>query len=175
MMHSKTIFLCLAIFLGIGLVPFTSVSQETSDADHLATINRMYEKYRHDFPGINEVSPAVLMEWLETGDVVIVDIRKKSERKISVLPHSITKRELDAVIEDHKGSPIVLYCTIGYRSGKLARSLQKQGVDVYNLQGGILAWVHAGGFVVRDDEPTHQVHVYGNKWNLLPESFEAVW
>ena len=37
---------------------------------------------------------------------------------------------------------VVTYCTVGYRSAKVARQLQKQGfTNVKNLRGSILGWV----------------------------------
>ena len=51
------------------------------------------------------------------------------------------------------------------------------GVRAYNLAGGILAWVQAGGPVVdgRTGTPTRRVHVYGRKWNLLQPGWEGIW
>lgn len=79
-----------------------------------------------------------------------------------------------------KGKRIVVYCTIGYRSGKYAMELAGQGIRAENLEGGILSWSHAGGpFQVRNDAglatPTRRVHVYDKGWNLLHPDYEAVW
>jgi sodium/bile acid cotransporter 7 len=46
---------------------------------------------------------------------------------------------------------------------------------VYNLRGGILAWVHDGGTVYDQNGETRRIHVYGRKWNLAPNSYQAVW
>lgn len=43
----------------------------------------------------------------------------------------------------------VFYCQMGGRSAQAAAFAAAQGLgDVYNLQGGITAWAHAGGEVV---------------------------
>lgn len=36
---------------------------------------------------------------------------------------------------------VVPYCTVGYRSGKYAEALQKEGFQVANLACSILGWV----------------------------------
>ena len=70
---------------------------------------------------------------------------------------------------------IVIYCTIGLRSGLYAEELRRKGHAVRNLRGGILAWVHAGQDVVKGGRPTRRLHVYGPKWDLLPDGHVAVW
>ncbi len=45
--------------------------------------------------------------------------------------------------------PTVFYCQMGGRSAQAAAFAAAQGLrDVYNLQGGITAWAHAGGEIV---------------------------
>ena len=75
----------------------------------------------------------------------------------------------------YKDAVKIAYCTISYRSGKFAQKLQKKGIPVYNLKGGILAWVHDGGKVYDLNGETHRIHVYGRKWNLGPKGYQAVW
>jgi len=55
-----------------------------------------------------------------------------------------------------------------------AQELGKQNVDVLNLRGGILAWLHAGGRVYRQGRAVKQVHVYGERWDLAPADFQTV-
>ena len=54
-------------------------------------------------------------------------------------------------------------------------TLEKAGIPVYNLRGGILAWIHAGGKVYDQTGETARVHVYGQEWDLAPEPYEAIW
>ena len=75
------------------------------------------------------------------------------------------------------GTEVVIFCTAGYRSGVAAKQLQAQrpALRARNLEGGILAWVHAGGDVVDEEgKPTTRVHVYGSTWNLLPHTHTGV-
>jgi rhodanese-related sulfurtransferase len=44
-----------------------------------------------------------------------------------------------------KGATTILYCRSGGRSAQAAAFFAANGfVDIYNLQGGIIAWVNAG-------------------------------
>ena len=64
--------------------------------------------------------------------------------------------------------------SVGYRSGSEAARLRRDGLDARNLRGGILEWCHAGQPVVNAGGPTRRVHVYGARWNFLPEGYEPV-
>jgi hypothetical protein len=55
------------------------------------------------------------------------------------------------------------------------KEAQKKNLDAYNLRGGILAWSHAGQKFSRSEKEILDVHVYGEKWNLIPESYNPVW
>jgi len=174
MINSRFI-LTFAVTLVVCLASLSSWSSEVVDAERLALLEKMYADFRDDFSGIGEVSADTLMEWMSAGEVVIVDVRERAEREVSRLPHSITPKELESYLEGHHSQRVVIYCTIGYRSGKFTRSLQDKGVKAYNLAGGIIAWVHHGGTIEHDGNSTRRVHVYGKKWNLLPEAYEPVW
>ena len=86
---------------------------------------------------------------------------------------AVVAREFDA--EASAGKTVVAYCTIGYRSGKYTEKLRSRGIDAYNLEAGILGWVHSFRPVERDGNQVRQVHVYGKQWSLLPEWYEPVW
>ncbi len=165
----------LAAVLVLNLMALPCLGEEVSDAELLAKIETMYQDYRQDFPNIGEVTAQKLTEWISLRNVVLVDVRKPAERAVSQLPNSITKNDLEASLDSFTNRPIVVYCTIGYRSGNFTKDLKKKGVKAYNLEGGILAWVHHGGTVEHDGSPVQKVHVYGKRWSLLPVGFEAVW
>ena len=63
-----------------------------------------------------------------------------------------------------------------WKSAQYTQKLLADDFDAYNLGAGILAWVHAGRPVVDPQgAETRRVHVYGAKWDLLPEGYEGVW
>jgi len=165
----------LALIFSIIVAASPSLAEDTTDAGRLAEINTMYQDYRQDFPDIGEVSPDTLSHWINSGNVVLVDVRKPKERAVSQIPKSITQEEFEDQLDTFTDRPIVIYCTIGYRSGNFTQDLRKKGVKAFNLEGGILAWVHHEGTVEHEGATVQQVHVYGQRWSLLPAGFEAVW
>ncbi len=94
------------------------------------------------------LSVAELEAMLQQGDLRLVDVRTDAEVARGKIPqgdsiplHLIPLRlhELD------KNAPVVFYCQMGGRSAQAAAFAAANGfADVYNLQGGITAWAHAG-------------------------------
>ena len=148
---------------------------DSVNAARAARIQLMYDGYRRDFPEIGEVDAISLQQWLEEENLVLVDVRRDEEREVSVVEGSISRQEYEGRRAEYADKRVVTYCTIGYRSGRYADILRKNGIESYNLVGGILAWVHASGTVDLDGKPTQRVHVYGQQWSLLPVGFEPVW
>lgn len=85
---------------------------------------------------------------LKQGDLRLVDVRTEAEIAQGKIPqgeplplHIIPLRlgELD------KNATTVFYCRSGGRSAQAAAFAAANGfTDVYNLQGGIIAWANAG-------------------------------
>jgi rhodanese-related sulfurtransferase len=148
---------------------------ELTDDQKLERINDLYEKYKRSFPDVPDVSAEEFVAMRRENDVVLVDGRKKREQRVSMLPGAIPSREFEKNIEKYKEKTIVVYCTIGSRSGHYARDLIEKGFTAYNLRGSILAWIHAGQKLVSEGKETRRVHVYGRRWNLAPKGYEAVW
>ena len=62
-----------------------------------------------------------------------------------------------------------------YTFALIKPKLVDEGWKASNLRGSIVSWTHVGGDLVKDGAPTKRVHVYGRKWNLLADGYEAVW
>lgn len=98
--------------------------------------------------GFKNISVAELGAMLQQGKVRLVDVRTDAEvargkipQGISLPLHLLPMRlsELD------KAEPTVFYCQMGGRSAQAAAFAAANGFsDVYNLQGGIAAWMQAG-------------------------------
>lgn len=128
------------------------------------------------------LKPDSLLAILEDTNLVLLDIRQPEEQAVSMIPHALTTREF--ADRFRKGIPkakrIVVYCTIGYRSGQYAMQLASQKISAENLEGGVLAWSHAGGpLQVKNTAglatPTRRVHIHSKGWNFLHPDYEAVW
>ena len=160
---------------GIFLYPRISQGEPSLlDAQKKERVYRMYAGYKKDFPDVGDMMPTDAIALASKGAVVFVDVRKRSEMKVSTLPGAITRKEFINHPDKYLGKPVVVYCTISYRSGVFARQMAEKGIEVYNLTGGILAWVLEGGRVYSTNGETSQIHVYSNKWNLAPADYEVV-
>lgn len=147
------------------------------DVERRQKIESLYGDYKkRSFPAVIDVEPRLAMDLAGRQEVVFVDVRTPEEQGVSMIPGAVTKEEFLSHLEQYKDKIIIGYCTISYRSGKLARELRDtKGITLYNLRGGLLGWVHDGGKVVDRRGETKHIHVYGRKWNLAPSSFEATW
>lgn len=79
---------------------------------------------------------------------VVVDVRTPAEVARGAIPGArsipLHLLPLSASALD-KGRPVVFYCQSGGRSSQACAYLQQQGYDkLYNLRGGIMAWVRSG-------------------------------
>uniref|UniRef100_A0A7S2HKA1 Rhodanese domain-containing protein n=1 Tax=Helicotheca tamesis TaxID=374047 RepID=A0A7S2HKA1_9STRA len=118
--------------------------------------------YQRQYPNIPPMSSTQLLSLQqkqnEENPIIIIDVRTKAERSVSMIPGSIPlsnfKRRMtsssssddDEVSSLPPNADIVLYCTIGYRSGMEARRLNQlfpllKG-RIYNLDG-IVSYTHA--------------------------------
>lgn len=62
-------------------------------------------------------------------------------------------------------SKIIVYCSVGYRSGKVAEKLKQKGFEVYNLYGGIFEWLNQGHEIVgKNEKKTNKIHSYDEDW-----------
>lgn len=152
------------------------MAEAQTDAERKAAIEATYREFQPEFPEMSEVSVLELLRLRAEKDVMIVDVREPRERTVSIIPGAISKEAFELLKEDLGGVPIVVHCTIGYRSAKYVEALKAEGLEAYNLKGSILSWVHAGQPVVDPEgNETKRVHVYGKRWDLLPEGYEAIW
>lgn len=89
-----------------------------------------------------------LQTLLAKGNVRLLDVRTEAETargmipKGEKLPLHLLPIQMSGM---SKNAAIVFYCQVGGRSAQAAAFAASNGfTDVYNLQGGILAWAQAG-------------------------------
>lgn len=103
-------------------------------------------------------------------EIYILDAREREEYDISHIPNARYigfNNFSKATVEDiPKDAPIVIYCSVGYRSEKIGEKFQKQGfTNVSNLYGSIFEWINAGNEVENNmGEKISKVHTYNKKW-----------
>ena len=135
-------------------------------------IDRMIEANFPDAPTITTDSLAQRLADTTATRPVLLDARSTEEYAVSHLPgaHRVPPDAdpiagLDTLSQD---TPIVVYCSVGYRSARVTAQLRKQGfTDVSNLKGSIFRWANEGRTVVRDGNPVRAVHPYDNTWGRL--------
>ena len=155
--------------------PFGRPPAPADDAARRQAVERLYADYRREFPEVPDIAPADSLDLWRRGSAVLVDERAPEEQAVSMIPGALRADDLQTRWEDFRGKTVIVYCTIGYRSGKLAQELRARGVAAVNIRGGLLGWVHAGGPVADAGGPVKRIHVYGKTWDLAPADFEAVY
>jgi rhodanese-related sulfurtransferase len=64
--------------------------------------------------------------------------------------------------------PVMLYCSVGYRSSQAAQALQEAGFpDVANLEGSLFAWANSGRPLAGPSGSASHVHPYDREWGEL--------
>lgn len=101
-------------------------------------------------PSGNSVSPAAATQLINREDARILDVREADEFAGGHMPEAINipagkLAERVAELEKFKGKPVIVCCATGMRSSKASGELKKHGFEkLYNLAGGVDAWVGAG-------------------------------
>ncbi len=140
----------------------------------------MKAKIRHRFPAVKTITTEALAAWLADPSrppPLLLDARAPAEYAVSHLRGAHLAPDLTAAKGILAGSPmtrpVVVYCSVGYRSAALAARLQDAGfTGVRNLEGSIFQWANegrpvycAGGHVEgRDERPVRAVHPYSRRW-----------
>ena len=125
------------------------------------------------FPTVTTLSPPELARWLQqpAADLpLLLDARTAEEFAVSHLPQARHAPTLESALalDLAPGQLIVVYCSVGYRSARLAAQLQQQGFTrVYNLVGSLFLWANQGRPLQQDDQATRAVHPYSPVWGLL--------
>ena len=157
-----------------GSLPAVDAQEDSEDSTMFwSTTLKMI---RAKFPGVAQLSTDSLQTWLDESAMaerpLILDVREKEEYEVSHLKGAVSalteKEALQALEGVPPDRPVVLYCSVGYRSSEMAGFLQKSGFkEVYNLEGSIFAWANEGRPVYRGDERVSKVHPYDRVWGKL--------
>ena len=130
---------------------------------------------RDRYPDVQQMSTRDLHDRLSSPQgpgPVLIDVRKHEEYSVSHLSGALRADSLPDAMA-HLGDvetdrPIVVYCSVGYRSSALARELQGRGFTrVYNLEGSIFKWANEGLPVYRNEQPVSVVHPFNRRWGTL--------
>jgi rhodanese-related sulfurtransferase len=112
-------------------------------------------------------------ELKEKKNLVFIDAREQKEFDVShisgAIPVGYNQFKPETVTQNikDKETAIVVYCSIGVRSERIAEKLLKLGYkNVFNLYGGIFEYKNTGGTVVDNkNQTTDSVHAYNKTWS----------
>jgi rhodanese-related sulfurtransferase len=148
---------------------WTAFNPFPSDLDAMKRI------VRAKFPSVQQLSTSELAAWLADRSrpaPLLLDAREPAEFAISHLPDAVRVTpaakagELKPLLSGNR--PVVVYCSVGYRSSALVERLAKAGVaNVASLEGSIFAWANEGRPLVSNGQPASVVHPYAAKWGRL--------
>ena len=130
-------------------------------------------KIAHDFPQVKRISPADLAAWLQDAKrppPLLLDVRTAAEYEVSHLQKAerVQPGSPATAVRIPKDQPIVTYCSVGYRSGAFAQTLERAGyTHVMNMEGSIFKWANEGRPVYRDGEQVEKIHPYNETWGRL--------
>ncbi len=126
--------------------------------------------YKNTVPLIEPDSLAAMLKQEDT--LLLLDTRAPEEWLVSRLPGArfagFETFDSSGWMLAPKDMPVVLYCSIGWRSEKIGERMQQAGFKkVYNLYGGIIEWKNLGHPLLgTNGEPTEEVHTYNRYWGI---------
>lgn len=100
------------------------------------------------FKSVPKIDPVLLFKKLESDDeLILIDVRTPGEwQQTGVIPNSVlissheVQNHVDKGLNLDQGKPVIVVCRSGMRSRRVTMNLIKQGIDAYNLSGGIINW-----------------------------------
>jgi len=109
---------------------------------------------------------------VDIGNQIWLDAREKEEYQVSRIGNArfvgYDNFDLSSVEDLDKEAEIIVYCSMGYRSEKVAEKLKEAGfTNVKNLFGGIFDWHNSGRKVLDENgEETNKIHAYSRTWGI---------
>jgi len=164
------------------LLPLTQLVQ-AQYPKNAACSNPSFDKKVHSL--LNYSVPVISVEkaFKNKDNIIFLDARENEEYQISHLPKAqyigYDNFDINNLKGIDKNAEIVVYCSIGYRSEKIGKKLQKAGYkNVKNLYGSIFEWVNVG-YPIYDhyNKPTQKIHTYNKKWSqwVTKDGIDKVW
>ena len=133
------------------------------------------------YSDLSWISTENLTTWMgrpEGEQPVLLDVRTPEEFAVSHLegarrvdPDRPNLEELSLP----NRSTVVVYCSVGYRSGAIVETLKRTGLTrIYSLTGGIFQWANENRPLFRGSRRTRLVHPYDRLWGrMIHESRRA--
>lgn len=165
----KRLFL---IVFTLGLLP-----GDPAMAAGQRSLVELEDKVARDYPAAPTLLPEGLELLRESGEFLLLDVRDRAEYDVSHLPGAVhvdpdiaTAEFMRRFASKAQGKLVVLYCSVGVRSSRLAgrvdRSLKDAGaLGAVNLRGGIFAWHNTGRKLKGNEGREDRIHPYSRHWS----------
>lgn len=149
---------------------------QTDDADaRTRAWERALRLVREAFPQVPRMTTARLAAIRaddSTQNIILLDARTEAEFNVSHLPAAVlasnTRMAVNVLEANEPESIVVVYCSVGYRSSRLASELRRRGFEnVFNLEGSLFQWANEGRPLYRGNERVHEAHPYDEEWGRL--------
>jgi len=146
-----------------SMIPATLQGVRPQDIDQIKKITRL------SFPRVQQTSTETLARWMAEGDsLLLIDVRAAKEFQVSHLYGALnfqSATRIWKIIQERGPSRTVLYCSVGFRSSRIAEVLlQREVSNVSNLEGSIFAWANEDRPVYQGETAVPKVHPYGRRW-----------
>ncbi|MCA9578466.1 MAG: rhodanese-like domain-containing protein [Polyangiales bacterium] len=156
--------LLVAAFAGAGR------ADERSAADSALSAVRGAVDARYH--AVHWVRADTLASWLASdAPPQLLDSRARAEFELSHLPGAVfidPDHPDFRVVDADPARRVVVYCSVGWRSGAIAQQLGERGRhNVYNLEEGIFGWANEGRPLVRGTQRATRVHPYDEVWGRM--------
>ena len=143
---SKTLFIIIVLFFGLMSCKESETKKTTADQPEATTEQEIVSV-------IN--SEAFEKQIGAVGDVQLIDVRTSDEVAEGSIPGAVNFdfyasdfKEMLKVL--NKEEPVYVFCRSGRRSNDTAGILKEMGfARIYDLEGGIMAWMESGKEVVK--------------------------
>lgn len=150
------------LFFLLLLVTMTSFAQKVNNPAFESTLDLLLD---------NSVPQLTVASVKSIDNPIFLDAREKKEYEVSHIKHAqwigYSDFNINRVKEVNKNRPVIVYCSVGYRSEKIGHQLLAAGFkNVYNLYGGIFEWMNEKQPVFSNKTETPQVHAYDRIWGV---------
>jgi len=98
--------------------------------------------------GITDIAPGEATRMINHDNAVMIDMREDKDYREGHIVNAIhapaSSVSDTGKLDNYRDQPVIVYCQRGQRSSAYCSKLKKQGFgSVYNLKGGLLAWLKA--------------------------------
>ena len=100
-------------------------------------------------PGMTEVTPQTVQQWLQAGEAIAIDVREHQEladARLKDFIHAPMSAFDPTLIPTDGSKKVVFVCARGQRSEQIGNYVIGNGIlaEAYNMSGGLIAWHEAG-------------------------------